>query len=67
LSKKLLAGVNMPIVSRRVDFSRRRENLPWSIHAEVAVFEPIEQDIWLAKAKGLSVRVEFVTTSHESS
>ena len=42
---------NMTYVSKQVDFSRRREKLSWSHHAEVAPFEPDEQDTWLELAE----------------
>jgi hypothetical protein len=50
--------MNMVYVASRVEPSRRREKLSWSHHAEVAAFEPAEQDAWLDRAEGdqLSVR-----------
>lgn len=44
-------------VDRRIEFSRRRENLSWSHHLEVAALEPDEQEHWLDRAEvdGLSV------------
>jgi N6-adenosine-specific RNA methylase IME4 len=49
---------NAAYVSRAVDISRRRENLPFSQHAEVASLEPDEQEAWLdtAEQEALSVR-----------
>ena len=49
---------NMVYVASRFDFSRRRENVAWSIHAEIAPLEPAEQDHWLERvvATPLSVR-----------
>jgi N6-adenosine-specific RNA methylase IME4 len=38
-------------VSRHIEFSRRRENLSWSHHAEVATLEAAEQDYWLEQAE----------------
>jgi N6-adenosine-specific RNA methylase IME4 len=38
-------------VSQSVQFSRRRENLSWSHHREVAALEPQEQDYWLDQAE----------------
>jgi N6-adenosine-specific RNA methylase IME4 len=38
-------------VAERVEFSRRRENLTFSHHAEVAPLPPAEQKRWLAKAE----------------
>src|SRR5262252_7309945 len=34
-------------VARKVTPDRRRENLSWSIHREVAALEPAEQEEWL--------------------
>jgi hypothetical protein len=50
--------MNMAYVASRFDFSRRRENLSWSHHAEVAALSPAEQELWLDRASrgGLSVR-----------
>jgi hypothetical protein len=49
--------MNMAYVASRVDVSRRREELSWSHHAEVAALPPAEQESWLnvAKTDGLSV------------
>lgn len=46
---------NAAWVARQVDISRRRENLTWSHHLEVAHLKPADQDRWLARAeeKGL--------------
>jgi hypothetical protein len=41
---------NAKYVARRFEFSRRRENLSWSHHAEVAPLEPAEADRWLDRA-----------------
>lgn len=38
---------NAKYVAGRIEFSRRRENVSWSHHAEVAALEPAEQDVWL--------------------
>ena len=50
--------MNMSYVASRFDISRRRENLSWSHHAELAALEPKQQDRWLDRAKDdrLSVR-----------
>jgi hypothetical protein len=50
--------MNMVYVASRVEPSRRREKLSWSHHAEIAAFEPAEQDDWLDRAEHdqLSVR-----------
>lgn len=41
-------------VARRFDLSRRRDNLSFGHHAEVASLEHAEQDYWLRKAEELS-------------
>ena len=50
--------MNMVYVATCIDVSRRRENLSFSHHAEVAALEPDEQDRWLDHAlrERLSVR-----------
>lgn len=48
---------NAAYVANRVEFSRRRENLSWSHHAEVASLPPEEQSQWLEKAKSSSLSV----------
>jgi hypothetical protein len=50
--------MNMVYVASRFESSRRREKLSWSHHAEIAAFEPAEQDEWLDRAERerLSVR-----------
>lgn len=49
---------NAKLVAERVEISRRRENLSWSHHAEVAGVTPAQADALLtrAAAEGLSVR-----------
>jgi hypothetical protein len=42
--------MNMAYVASRFDFSRRRENLTWSHHAEVAALPIPEQDTWLDRS-----------------
>ncbi len=44
---------NYTWVARRFDLSRRRDNLSFGHHAEVAALEPPEQDYWLRKAEEL--------------
>jgi hypothetical protein len=50
--------MNMAYVASRFDISRRRENLSFSHHAELAALAPDEQERWLDRAEleGLSVR-----------
>lgn len=51
---------NIKQVADRFDFSRRRENVPWSFHAEVAALPPEQADALLdqAESEGLS-RTKF--------
>jgi hypothetical protein len=51
--------MNMAYVASRFDFSRRREKLSFSHHAELAALPPDEQDRWLdrAEAERLSSRL----------
>lgn len=50
--------MNMVYVANRFEFSRRRENLSWSHHAELAALDPEAQDSWLERAgeDSMSVR-----------
>lgn len=50
--------MNMAYVASRFGISRRRENLSWSHHAEVAPLSEPEQELWLniAAERRLSVR-----------
>lgn len=50
--------MNMVYVASRFEIYRRRENLSWSHHAEVASFDVEEQEHWLQRAseERLSVR-----------
>jgi hypothetical protein len=50
--------MNMVYVASHIESSRRRENLSWSHHAEVAALPPAAQDRWLvhAETERLSVR-----------
>jgi hypothetical protein len=50
--------MNFAYVSGRYEISRRRENLSWSHHAELAPLQAFDQDVWLerAVAERLSVR-----------
>ena len=50
--------MNMVYVATRFDISRRRENLSWSHHAELAALDVDEQERWLERAASehLSVR-----------
>lgn len=42
---------NAASIARKIEFSRRRENLTFAHHAEVASLEPKKQDKWLRKAE----------------
>jgi hypothetical protein len=50
--------MNMVYVASSIEPERRREDLSWSHHAEIAALEPDEQDRWLERAERdrLSVR-----------
>ena len=48
---------NLAYVSDAIELSRRRDNLDWSKHAEVAPLPPAEQDTWLQKAVDESLTV----------
>ena len=50
--------MNMVYVATRFEFSRRRENLSWSHHAELAALDAEDQERWLdrAAAERFSVR-----------
>ena len=50
--------MNMVYVASRFDLSRRREELSFSHHAELAALDPDAQDYWLSRARAerLSVR-----------
>ncbi|MGH3797039.1 MAG: hypothetical protein ACRDSP_19365 [Pseudonocardiaceae bacterium] len=50
--------MNMAYVASRFDVSRRRSDLSWSHHAEVASLTADQQEhwLWLASENGLSVR-----------
>lgn len=41
---------NIAYVASRFELSRRRDNLTWSHHAELAVLEREKQDLWLDRA-----------------
>jgi predicted RNA-binding Zn-ribbon protein involved in translation (DUF1610 family) len=41
---------NIAYVAKRFDLSRRRDNLTWTHHAEVAALTPEQQDEWLDRA-----------------
>jgi hypothetical protein len=50
--------MNMVYVASHFEFSRRREGLSWSHHAELAALEPEDQERWLdhSEQERLSVR-----------
>jgi N6-adenosine-specific RNA methylase IME4 len=41
--------MNFIWVAGRIEISRRRENVPWSLHAELASFDVLEQERWLKR------------------
>lgn len=49
--------MNMAYVAGRFDWSRRRQNLSWSHHAELAGLERHLQDMWLDRAEATSLSV----------
>jgi DNA modification methylase len=62
---------NEKYVAEHVELSRRRENLSWSHHSEVAALDPREQDAWLdaAQAQGWSqkeLRQQIKATRREA-
>jgi hypothetical protein len=50
--------MNMVYVASSIDQSRRREELSWSHHAEVAALAPEEQDRWLDTANEARLSVQ---------
>ena len=46
------------VVANSIEFGRRRPNLTWSHHHEVAALEPDEQDVWLERAEANSWTVK---------
>jgi hypothetical protein len=42
---------NMKYVAGAIELSRRRDNLSWSHHQEVAALDPHDQDAWLDRAE----------------
>lgn len=48
---------NAAYVGNQIELSRRRDNLSWGHHAEVAALDPGQQDYWLdlAETEDLSV------------
>lgn len=50
--------MNMAYVASRFEISRRRENVSWSHHAELAGLPPAEQDRWLGRIEAHSLTVK---------
>jgi hypothetical protein len=50
--------MNMAYVASRFAFSRRRENVSWSHHAELAALPPEAQDVWLDRIETDSLTVQ---------
>jgi hypothetical protein len=44
---------NIAYVASRFHLSRRRDNLSWTHHAELAALPPVQQDQWLDRARSL--------------
>ena len=47
-------------VASRIPPSRRRKNLSWGIHAELAKLEPAEQEIWFKKIEDENLTIADV-------
>jgi hypothetical protein len=58
---------NVVSVSRAVELSRRRDNLSWSHHAEVASLDPARQEEWLDRADTEHLTVERLRSALRSS
>lgn len=54
--------MNMAWVASRFDPSRRREELSWSHHAELAALAAAEQDVWLDRAEQERMSVRCLRT-----
>ena len=50
--------MNMVYVATRFEISRRRENLSWSHHAELAALDNEEQERWLNRASDHRLSVQ---------
>ncbi len=48
---------NYAYVANRYDQSRRRSNLTWSHHAELAKLDPVDQELWLDEAEARKLTV----------
>lgn len=60
---------NIAYVASRFDMSRRRDNLSWTHHAELAALAPEQQDQWLDRAVSLrlspgDLRIELRSAQH---
>jgi hypothetical protein len=49
--------MNMAYVASHFEISRRRENVSWSHHAELAALPPGEQDAWLDRVEAARISV----------
>lgn len=49
---------NDAYVAKQIDLSRRRDDVSWGIHAEIAPFEPAEQDRLLDKAVNTKMTIQ---------
>lgn len=59
---------NAAYVSSAIELSRRRDNVEWTTHAEVAPLKPAEQTKWLAKVEAESLpRAELRKQIRQSS
>lgn len=57
---------NIAYVAARYELSRRRDNLSWSHHAELAMLKPTEQDEWLDRASQDRLSVSDLRTELRS-
>lgn len=51
---------NDKYVSDKIEFSRRRENVSWGVHAEIAPYKPEEQELLLEKAEKENLTVQKI-------
>jgi hypothetical protein len=57
---------NMAYIAQRFELSRRRDNLSWGHHANVASLDVAEQEVWLDRASDLGWGVHDLRTELRS-
>jgi hypothetical protein len=57
---------NMAYVAQRFELSRRRDNLSWTHHADLASLELAEQDYWLDRAAELRMTSQDLRTERRA-